>query len=235
MTAPVVLDVARLPSLEARDLWLRHLDPGEMAGCLQRRHADAHLAARLAGKRAVLSALGHPAGISDLDVVFPDGPGVTPRITVAGAQVERIAVSLSHTATHAGAYAVQAPACGFDLLDLPRWRRAMQRSGDAVVARVTSPVERSADAAAGRDSATLAGRRFSLKECVIKALGGLPRGGGFHDIEVVVDTADAPPRIQLTGACAVRARQFGLRVAGAAASLLHGDLLQSSVVLTEAA
>ena len=225
--ATVVLALGDLPTLTDRSFWSEQLTAAELAACLTRRHAKGHAAARLAGRHAVQTVLGD----ATVGAAFDSAPGTRPHLTSEGG----VAVSLSHTAHHAGAMAVlggAVRACGCDLLDLRRWHVAMRRTGEALVARVTASIERATDAAVGMESARLAGMRFSVKESVIKAVGGLCPGGGFHDIEVTFMGDATRPHVRLRGAVAARARVHNATAVVGEVTALSDDLLQSAVVLS---
>jgi phosphopantetheine--protein transferase-like protein len=247
-----VLRIEELPPAEDAAFWLRHLHAHEIAACSRRRHAAVHLAARLAAKRACVAALGSQSGIDERDIVVDGGLGGPPQalvhswraLTSFDVRANAIALSLSHTARHAGALAVVTDrgdastkpvrTCGFDLLDAARWELALVRSGEAVIARVTSQSERDADRAMGADTRSLAATRFCVKESVIKALQGLPSKGSFHDIEVMQGLHESGWHVRLRGALAERAHLMRALVASAAVWAISEDPLQSAVILAEA-
>jgi holo-[acyl-carrier protein] synthase len=103
-----------------------------------------------------------------------------------------------------------ADAAGIDLVDLPRLALAVRRSGAPFVERVLGPAEKQfVDA---RDPGPDFGAIFGVKESVIKAVGGLPRGGSFHDVELTeVPRTDGPPvAVVLRGSLSRWARDRGL-------------------------
>jgi holo-[acyl-carrier protein] synthase len=83
----------------------------EIAYCTRRRNAHESFAARFAAKEAMMKALGQPFGWREIEVVRTAGP---PSIRLSGRAcaraaalgVERISLSLSHTAELAIAYVV---------------------------------------------------------------------------------------------------------------------------------
>jgi phosphopantetheinyl transferase (holo-ACP synthase) len=208
--AATAVDIATVPPSDAGREWQRWLRPAEVEACMERGNPVLHLAARHAAKRAALALLGWPGPGGELDVEVVGMARDRPRLVLHGAVAEWAQrsgtwcfdVSLSHSAGYAGAMVVgarsrsselpAAPRCGFDLLDTPRWELALRRSGRALVERITGAAERVHDANAGVDSFVRSGARFALKECVVKALGGLPDGGSFHDIEVMFDVRGRP-------------------------------------------
>jgi holo-[acyl-carrier protein] synthase len=70
---------------------------------------------------------------------------------------------------------------GIDLVDLPRFRRVVDRWGDRFLRRVFTPAERSSCEATAQRVLHLAAR-FAAKEAILKALG--PSGIGWTDIEI---------------------------------------------------
>lgn len=114
-----IVEVARIADLRAEHAG-RFIDrcftPSEQAYCLERRHADQHLAARFAAKEAVLKALGLGlrGGILWTDVEVTRDHEGAPGVTLHGRAAELAAqrgisawlVSLSHTSSHAIASAI---------------------------------------------------------------------------------------------------------------------------------
>jgi phosphopantetheinyl transferase (holo-ACP synthase) len=116
MTPAAYLEVAPVHALPppADPRWRDWLEPAELAYCTGLRRAGEHLAARVAGRRAVLAALGLPSGASLWpDVRIRRAPSGRPTVAVS----ERLDrwresrglavpdVSLSHAAGHAAALA----------------------------------------------------------------------------------------------------------------------------------
>ena len=103
-------------------------------------------------------------------------------------------------------------AVGTDLVDVTRLEGYMDRV-PGLRERLFTPVE----LAACRQRAASLGARLAAKEAVLKALGsayaelGLdaPEGWAYRDIEVT-STPGTPPRLRLTGAAAMAARQAGI-------------------------
>jgi len=103
-------------------------------------------------------------------------------------------------------------AVGTDLVDIPRLEGYMDRV-PGLRERLFTPAE----LPAGRRGAAPLGARLAAKEAVLKALGsayaelGLdaPQGWEYQDIEVT-STPGTPPRLRLTGAAAMAARQAGI-------------------------
>lgn len=236
--AGVVIDVrvAGLDSLPAADdgaAWRQRLHPGERAACHQHRRPLPHLAARLMAKRACLAVLGPASGGDLLDVEIAGAGPVRPHLRFHGslawcaqpASPRFVDVSMSHTDGHAGALAVMATGaahtCGFDLLDVPRWQRAVRRGGTALLQRITASGEAMHDHSAAR---------FALKECVVKAIGGMPPGGRFTDIAVTFDD-DGQPGLATRGAVAAFLDRAGMAVVHAQVTGLTPRLLGAGVVL----
>jgi holo-[acyl-carrier protein] synthase len=92
----------------------------ELAYCRHQPHPWPHLAARFAAKEALLKALtsGLAGAMRWRDIEIVRDPAGTPRLSVTGATAEAMAraglapgsVSLSHTASHAIAVVLLAPA-----------------------------------------------------------------------------------------------------------------------------
>jgi holo-[acyl-carrier protein] synthase len=110
-----VLAVDELPA-PADSSWRRRLTPAELAYCTGLAQAGHHLAARAAGKQAVLAVL--DAGDGDPDTVWPEleirrAPGSAPRVVLhgrlegwrRGRGLGVPGVSLSHAAGRAAALA----------------------------------------------------------------------------------------------------------------------------------
>ena len=103
-------------------------------------------------------------------------------------------------------------AVGTDLVDVTRLEGYMDRV-PGLRERLFTPVE----LAACQKRAASLGARLAAKEAVLKALGsayaelGLdaPQGWEYQDIEVT-SAPGTPPRLRLTGAAAMAARQAGI-------------------------
>ncbi|MCG8926916.1 4'-phosphopantetheinyl transferase superfamily protein [Lentzea sp. CC55] len=68
---------------------------------------------------------------------------------------------------------------GVDVVDVARVTRAMSYSGPAYTRHVASPAERDLHADPGLATAAA----VAVKECLVKAIGGRPRGFSWHDFE----------------------------------------------------
>jgi len=113
-------------------------------------------------------------------------------------------------------------AAGVDLLDVRRWELASQRCGEWLERRVCSPAER---AWLSRDPAMRLyqfGLLFSIKESVLKAIGGIPRGGRFPDITVSPPQRGQVSRVALTGETARRAGALGVGLVAGALPIRDG-------------
>lgn len=109
--------------------------------------------------------------------------------------------------------------CGVDLVEVGLVREALAAHGARYLARVYTPAERAdADAAEEPLRTQRLAARFAAKEAVIKLLGLVREGLGWHDIEVVRD-AEGACALRLRGAAARRAR--ALRLGPIALSLSH--------------
>ncbi|MDQ7006006.1 MAG: holo-ACP synthase [Acidobacteriota bacterium] len=98
---------------------------------------------------------------------------------------------------------------GVDVIELDRVRRIMARHGNRFFDRVLTERER-AYCLRHRDPAPSVGARFAAKEAWLKALGtGLAQGIGWHDVEVVRQAQEDPPRLELRGRAAELAARRG--------------------------
>ena len=101
---------------------------------------------------------------------------------------------------------------GVDVVLVTRFRHQLEKA-PALRERLFTPAE----LAACQKRAASLGARLAAKEAVLKALGsayaelGLdaPEGWAYKDIEVT-STPGTPPRLRLTGAAAMAARQAGI-------------------------
>jgi holo-[acyl-carrier protein] synthase len=75
---------------------------------------------------------------------------------------------------------IRITAAGLDLVDVTKLSSARTRWSGRLEARLFTARERATLA----DDDSLVNLAFGIKESVIKLLGGLPPGGGFHDIEL---------------------------------------------------
>jgi holo-[acyl-carrier protein] synthase len=117
---------------------------------------------------------------------------------------------------------------GTDLVELSRIAAALERHGDALLARLFTSRER----ALLRDDPQLVARvaaRFAAKEAALKALGtGWGQGVAWHDVEVLGGRGE-PPRLVLAGAAALRLGTLGAR--SAHVSITHTASLAAATVL----
>lgn len=236
------VEMASLP--DDAPSWRRRMTPTEDAACRMHDRPLMHLAARLAAKQAFFALLNDGDGGDREepwhDVEIVGAPRSQPRLVLHGGTAHRaaaeglagVAVSLSHTATRAGACVAAgsgALAVGIDLLDVDRWVLALHRSMQPLVARVTSAAEAEDDRRRGVDSSEQSGARFSVKECVVKALGGFPARTGFRDLDVLVDGDTV--QVHATGALAAHMSRQGVRITHAELVPLDAGHLRSLVVL----
>ena len=117
---------------------------------------------------------------------------------------------------------------GTDVVDIDRFRRALQRT-PRMVERVFTEAER-AYGLRQRDPTHRLAARFAATEATMKALGVGLGAFGFHDVEVV-RAASGEPSLHLTGAAAELAAQRGVR--RWRVSLTHSDLVAIAVVIGE--
>ncbi|NUW34764.1 4'-phosphopantetheinyl transferase superfamily protein [Nonomuraea sp. SMC257] len=102
---------------------------------------------------------------------------------------------------------------GVDVVEAARLARAVERGGAAFARHVTTEAER------GLTSEATA---FSVKECLIKAVGGRAPGFGWHDFEAVTAAPPAWAGRLLDEAAAELAASTGAVLDGSAAYALHG-------------
>jgi holo-[acyl-carrier protein] synthase len=88
---------------------------------------------------------------------------------------------------------------GVDLVDVARFRRAVERSGEPFVRRVFAEQERAAVSTDADRRVVELAALFGVKESVVKAIGGMPRGGSYADIRVEAGAAGSRRAIQLAG------------------------------------
>ncbi len=119
---------------------------------------------------------------------------------------------------------------GVDVVDLARFRSALERHGGRFEARVFTQAELASCAGRADRDRALAGR-FAAKEACLKALGsGWSSGVTFPDVEISGGFPD-PPRIALRGAAADRARSLG--VGRSHVSISHDGPVAMAVVVLE--
>ncbi|GAA2266174.1 hypothetical protein GCM10010149_03040 [Nonomuraea roseoviolacea subsp. roseoviolacea] len=102
---------------------------------------------------------------------------------------------------------------GVDVVETARLARAVERGGEAFARHVATEAER------GLTSEAAA---FSVKECLIKAVGGRAPGFGWHDFEAVGGAPAAWAGRLLDEAAAELAASTGVALDGGAAYALHG-------------
>ncbi len=100
--------------------------------------------------------------------------------------------------------------CGTDIVEIARLQAAVERHGEAFLARVYTARER----LYARDRVSELAARFAAKEATAKALGvGMrllsPAGIGWHEVEVLND-GFGKPYLVLSGRAAELAQQQGL-------------------------
>lgn len=119
---------------------------------------------------------------------------------------------------------------GVDVVDLARFRSALERHDGRFEARVFTAAEIAACAGRADRESALAGR-FAAKEACLKALGsGWSSGVAFPDVEVLGGFPE-PPRLALRGAAARRAA--GLGVDRSHVSISHDGPVAMAVVVLE--
>ena len=111
---------------------------------------------------------------------------------------------------------------GFDLLDVGRFERALERR-PRLAERLFTDAEREYAAGRARPAMHLAAR-FCAKEAVAKALG--LTGWSFRDVEVVA--TEAAPEVRLSGSAAARADELGVT---ATISLTHTHDMAGAVAV----
>jgi holo-[acyl-carrier protein] synthase len=112
-------------------------------------------------------------------------------------------------ATRCDASALRIVGLGTDLVEVPRFRLAMERRGERLGERLFSEDERSY-AYRQRDPAKSLAARFGAKEAVMKALGVGLWKFKLRDVEVVRQRGGAP-RVELHGRAAELAHERGVR------------------------
>jgi holo-[acyl-carrier protein] synthase len=119
---------------------------------------------------------------------------------------------------------------GTDLIELERLRAALQRQGEALLARLFTERER----ALLRGDAQLVQRvaaRFAAKEAAFKALGtGWGQGVSWHDVEVLGGRGE-PPTLELAGAARTRMATLGAQRAHV--TLTHSASMASATVVLD--
>lgn len=102
-------------------------------------------------------------------------------------------------------------AVGFDLVDVARFRVALERHGAGLRRRVFTPAEwRYAATRSDRDAVLAA--RFAVKEAVFKALGtGWGRGVAWRDVSLEGGGRTAPT-LRLAGHARALAKERGIEI-----------------------
>ena len=116
---------------------------------------------------------------------------------------------------------------GHDLVEVERFRAALERHGEGWRRRVFTEGEWEA-ASKRPDRAAVLAARFAAKEAALKALGtGWGKGVAWKDVEVVGGERTAPALV-LQGVAQRIADEAGVRLE---VSLTHTDSLASAVVI----
>jgi holo-[acyl-carrier protein] synthase len=103
------------------------------------------------------------------------------------------------------------PRVGFDLVEIARFARVLERRADAFRRRVFTDAEWS-HAEARPDRASVLAARFAAKEAVMKALGtGWGAGVSWREVEVA-GGGRSKPALRLHGRAAAIAAARGVRV-----------------------
>ncbi|MEV0199991.1 4'-phosphopantetheinyl transferase superfamily protein [Nonomuraea sp. NPDC050691] len=108
---------------------------------------------------------------------------------------------------------------GVDVVEVARLERAVERGGEVFARHVTTEAERGLSPEAAALSVEAA---FSVKECLIKAVGGRAPGFGWHDFEAVAGAPATWAGRLLDEAASELAASTGVALDGNAAYALHG-------------
>ena len=120
---------------------------------------------------------------------------------------------------------------GIDVVDVPRFRRLLDKHGERFRRRVFTAAELDLAAATTQAELTLAAR-FAAKEAAMKALGtGWSEDVTFRDLEIGRDSRGAP-RLTLRGGAKRQADDLGVRRCHV--SLSHVEAAAVAVVVLEA-
>lgn len=111
---------------------------------------------------------------------------------------------------------------GLDLVDIERLRLAHRRSGPGFLHRVFTSEELTAATNAPAPTWEVLGRLFGIKESVVKAAGGFPRGARYLDISIDVRFGSAEWPVQLHGELASWATGAGLELFGGGRTVHNG-------------
>jgi holo-[acyl-carrier protein] synthase len=98
---------------------------------------------------------------------------------------------------------------GIDVVEVDRIASAIERHGEAFLAKIFTAVEREY-CETRKNPALHYAARFAAKEAVSKALGtGIGGNAGLHDMEVIHDSSGAP-KLRLSGAAEIFTKQHGI-------------------------
>lgn len=119
---------------------------------------------------------------------------------------------------------------GVDIVEIERFRKAIDRSGDRFITRVFTPAEQQY-CSSHRDPVPHYAVRFAAKEAAFKALGtGWAKGVTWCDVEVRREKPEAPS-IVLSGEAQRRFQTMGARRAHV--TLSHSDNWAVAFVILE--
>ena len=119
---------------------------------------------------------------------------------------------------------------GFDIVEVERIARSLDRTGERFERRVFTDAERS-DCAGRVDRVQALAARFAAKEACLKALGtGWAEGLAFRQVEVV-RAPNGRPSILLHAAARQRAERLGIRTVHV--SLTHQPGVAGALVMLE--
>ncbi len=97
---------------------------------------------------------------------------------------------------------------GFDLVEIPRIKRATKRWGDKFSSRILTTREKEL---APKDMVRYLASRFAAKEAFVKALGtGFSNGISLKHIEII-SVSNGPPQIELNSRAFEVAQRLGLK------------------------
>jgi holo-[acyl-carrier protein] synthase len=120
---------------------------------------------------------------------------------------------------------------GTDIVSIARISSFLQRRGERALRRVFSDQEARYCLSRAAPAASFAGR-FAAKEAFYKAMGtGIGAGGGWTEVEVVMQPSGAP-ELRLHGIAAAAGRARGVQKTHV--SLSHTDELAIAFVVLEA-
>lgn len=122
-------------------------------------------------------------------------------------------------------------AAGVDLLDVRRWELAAQRCGEWLERRVCSPAERAGLPTDPAERLHQFGYLFSIKESVLKAIGGIPRGARFPDMSVSRPRRGDVSDVRVTGETHRRAELLGVELVAGALPIRDGLVLSWALAL----